>query len=76
MAFPTALNSQITDALAQSGVQVGAFGPILAVELGLLAYAHAMGVAMENAAAAQARTQLLAATALAGAASRITTGGR
>jgi len=53
MAFPTSVNSQITDAVAQSGVQVlGSSGP---VALGSLfqSTAHAMALAAHNATLAQ-----------------------
>lgn len=71
----TAVNSQITDAVAQTGMQVGPAGAALAVDMALQGYAHAMGVAMENAALAQARTQVLATAAVATAAAKITQGG-
>jgi hypothetical protein len=48
MAFPTALNSQITDAVTQSNVKV--IGEAPAVALGSLyqSLAHAAGIAGEN----------------------------
>lgn len=71
----TAVNSQITDAVAQTGMQVGPAGAALAVDMALQGYALAMGMAMENAVLAQARTQVLAHAALAAATARIAQGG-
>ncbi len=53
MAFPTAVNSQITDAVTQSSVQV--VGGASAHALGALyqAVAHAAGLAAHNAVAQQ-----------------------
>ncbi len=53
MAFPTAVNSQITDAVTQANVKVLADAP--AMDMGSIyqTLAHALGIAMENATANQ-----------------------
>lgn len=72
----TAVNAQITDAVTQVNVPAGAAGPALAVDMSLQTYAHAMGIAIHNAVAAQARTQVVAIAAVAAAAAKITGEGR
>lgn len=60
MAFPTAVNSQITDAVTQSNVNV--LGDAPAVALGSLfqATSQALANAAHNAVAAQQQTNILA----------------
>jgi hypothetical protein len=53
MAFPTAVNSQITDAVTQSHVQVVAAAPAQALGVLYQAVAHATALAMQNAVAQQ-----------------------
>lgn len=53
MAFPTAVNSQITDAVTQSGVQVVSSAPAMAMGAVYQALAQAQGLAMQNAVANQ-----------------------
>jgi len=60
MAYPTAVNNQITDAITQSNITV--LGDAPAVALGSLyqAAAHALGLAMQNAASAQQQMNMTA----------------
>lgn len=53
MAFPTAVNSQITDAVTQSNVQVVAGAPAQALGMLYQTVAHAAGLAAQNAVANQ-----------------------
>lgn len=53
MAFPTAVNSQITDAVTQANVKVLADAPAMAMGSIYQTLAHSLGIAMENAAANQ-----------------------
>lgn len=53
MAFPTAVNSQITDAVTQANVKVLADAPAMAMGSIYQTLAHALGIAMENATANQ-----------------------
>lgn len=48
MAFPTSLNSQITDAVTQSNVKVIGESPTMALGSLYQAIAHAAGIAGEN----------------------------
>lgn len=48
MAFPTSLNSQITDAVTQSNVKVIGEAPAIALASLYQAIAHAAGIAGEN----------------------------
>lgn len=48
MAFPTALNSQITDAVTQSNVKVIGEAPAMALGSLYQVLAHAAGIAGEN----------------------------
>lgn len=53
MAYPTAVNNQITDSISQSGVQVlGSAAPMALASL-LQSMAHAMALAAHNATLAQ-----------------------
>lgn len=60
MAFPTAVNDQVTDAVTQSNVKV--IGEAPAVALGNLyqAMAHSTGILFENAVSAQQQQNTLA----------------
>jgi len=60
MAFPTAVNSQITDAVTQANVKVLADAPAMAMGSIYQTLAHSLGIAMENAAANQQSTNQLA----------------
>jgi hypothetical protein len=60
MAFPTAVNSQITDAVSQSNVKVLGDAPALAVAQLYQATAQALSISAQNAAAAQQNAATLA----------------
>jgi len=60
MAFPTSVNSQITDAISQSGVQVLAGAPAMAMGSLYQQVAHATGLAFQNAVAHQQAAQQVA----------------
>jgi hypothetical protein len=60
MAFPTAVNSQITDAVTQSNVQVVAAAPAQALGALYQAVAHAVALAVQNAVAHQQNANQLA----------------
>jgi hypothetical protein len=60
MAFPTAVNSQITDAVTQSNVSVIGAAPSQAVAALYQAVAHAISNAAHNATSAQQQTNILA----------------
>lgn len=60
MAFPTAVNSQITDAVTQSNVKVLADAPAVAMANLYQATAQALANAAHNATAAQQQTNMLA----------------
>lgn len=49
MAFPTAVNDQITDAITQSNVKVLADAPSMALSSVYQTLAHSMGLAVQNA---------------------------
>ncbi|MFD2568941.1 RebB family R body protein [Pseudotenacibaculum haliotis] len=53
MAFPTAVNSQVTDSVTQANVQVIADAPAMAMGSLYQSMAHSMGLAYENAVAQQ-----------------------
>lgn len=59
MAFPTAVNNQITDAVTQSNVKV--IGEVPAMAMGTIyqSIAHATGILFQNAAAAQQQQNTL-----------------
>lgn len=65
MAFPTAVNSQITDAITQSGVHTLGASPAVALSNLYQATAHAMGLAAHNATQAQQQLQIVAQAATA-----------
>lgn len=60
MAFPTSVNSQITDSITQSGVHTVGSAPAVALSSLYQATAHAMGLAALNATQAQQQLQILA----------------
>jgi hypothetical protein len=64
MAFPTAVNGQITDAVSQSNVKVLGEAPALALSSVYQSLAHSSGIAMENAVAQQQQAAVLASAAL------------
>ena len=53
MAFPTATNDQITDAVSQADVTVLGNAPAMALSMVYQSLAQAMGLAAQNAVAAQ-----------------------
>ncbi|MCC6389040.1 MAG: RebB family R body protein [Bryobacterales bacterium] len=60
MAFPTSVNSQITDAVTQSNVKVLGDAPAVAVGNLYMAMAQAMASAAQNAVTAQQQSNILA----------------
>jgi len=60
MAFPTAVNSQITDAVTQSNVQVLGESPAMAIGSLYQSMASAMGIAMQNAVSQQQNANAVA----------------
>jgi len=60
MAYPTAVNDQITDAVTQSNVKVLAEAPSVAIASIYQAVAQAMSLAAQNAATAQQQNNILA----------------
>lgn len=60
MAFPTAVDSQITDAVTQSNVKVLAEAPAYAMSSIYQAMAHSTGILFENSIAAQQQQNALA----------------
>jgi hypothetical protein len=60
MAYPTAVNSQITDAVTQSNVHVVAEAPAQALGALYQTIAHAAGLAAQNAVAHQQNANQLA----------------
>ncbi len=60
MAFPTAVNSQITDSVTQSNVKVLASAPAQALGSLYQATAHSVGLSLQNAVANQQNAQTLA----------------
>lgn len=65
MAFPTAVNNQITDAVTQSGVQTLGASPAVAMSSLYQATAHALALAAYNAVHAQQQLQIVAQAATA-----------
>jgi len=60
MAFPTAVNSQITDAVTQSNVQVVAEAPAMALGTLYQSMAQSMSIASQNAVSNQQNANTLA----------------
>ncbi|MBN7135505.1 R body protein RebB-like protein [Lysobacter enzymogenes] len=60
MAYPTAVNNQITDAVTQSNVKVIAEGPAFAMGSMYQSAAHSTGLLFENAIASQQQQTSLA----------------
>lgn len=60
MAYPTSVNSQITDAVTQSNVQVLGDAPAQALGSLYQATAQALGLAAQNATTAQQQATMLA----------------
>lgn len=60
MAFPTAVNDQITDAITQSNIKVIGEAPAFAMGSIYQAMAHSTGILFENAVAAQQQQNTLA----------------
>ena len=60
MAFPTSVNSQITDSVTQSNVQVLGDAPAQALGSLYQATAQALGLAAQNATTAQQQAAILA----------------
>ncbi|WP_434633105.1 RebB family R body protein [Chromobacterium sp. CV08] len=60
MAFPTAVNNQITDAVTQSNVKVLGEAPAMAIGSIYQTMAHSTGILFENAVSAQQQQNALA----------------
>jgi len=60
MAFPTAVNDQITDSVTQSNVKVLGDAPAIALGGLYQAVAHSLGLALQNATANQQQAATLA----------------
>jgi hypothetical protein len=60
MAFPTAVNDQVTDAVTQSNVKVIGEAPAIALGNLYQAMAHSTGILFENAVSAQQQQNTLA----------------
>ncbi|PHV09716.1 RebB family R body protein [Chitinimonas sp. BJB300] len=60
MAFPTAVNNQITDAVTQSNVKVLGEAPAMAMGSIYQTMAHSTGILFENAVSAQQQQNTLA----------------
>lgn len=60
MAFPTAVNSQITDSVTQSNVQVLSESPAMAIGSLYQSMASAMGIAMQNSVSQQQNANAVA----------------
>ncbi len=60
MAFPTAVNDQITDAVTQSNVKVIGEAPAMAMGSIYQTMAHSTGILFENAVSAQQQQNVLA----------------
>ena len=60
MAFPTAVNNQITDAVTQSNVSVVSEAPSLAMGTLYQTSAHSLGISFENAVAGQQQQNVVA----------------
>jgi len=60
MAFPTAVNDQITDAVTQANVKVSGDAPAMAMGAIYQSLAHATGILFENAVSAQQNAAMLA----------------
>ena len=64
MAFPTAVNDQITDSVTQSDVSVVGCAPATAMGNVYQSTAHALGLAMQNAVANQQQSNTVASAAV------------
>lgn len=60
MAFPTAVNDQVTDSVTQSGVSTLSNAPAVAISNLMIATAHALATAAHNATHAQQQNYILA----------------
>lgn len=60
MAFPTAVNSQITDAVTQSNVKVLSESPAMALSNVYMVLSQAIGAAAQNAATSQQQNNVTA----------------
>ena len=60
MAFPTAVNSQITDAITQQSVSVLAAAPAMAMGAVYQSSAHSIGILYQNAVQAQRQSAICA----------------
>jgi hypothetical protein len=76
MAFPTAVNDQITDSVTQSGVTVLGDAPATALAMVYQSAAQAMGLAAQNAVAAQQSFAAISQAATASAVALILNGKR
>ena len=71
MAFPTAVNDQITDSVTQSNVKVVAEAPAMAMGSLYQSAAHSLGLAYENAVNRQNESNILASATTSSAVSKI-----
>lgn len=71
MAFPTSVNSQITDSVTQANVHVLADAPAQAMASLYQVVSHSVGMSMQNAVAHQQAMNQLSQAALASAISQI-----
>ncbi|MBP7705176.1 MAG: RebB family R body protein [Caulobacter sp.] len=76
MAFPTAVNDQITDAVTQSNVKVVGEAPAMALGSVYQTAAHSLGLLFENAVAAQQQQNTIAQAAVAQGVAQIYAAGR
>ncbi len=60
MAFPTAVNDQVTDAVTQSNVKVVGEAPAMALANTYQVMSHSTGILMQNAVAQQQQQNILA----------------
>jgi uncharacterized Rossmann fold enzyme len=74
MAYPTAVNDQITDAVSQSNVKVVGEAPAMAAASLYQSIAQALAIAANNAASAQQQANVLA-EAVTARCARMLTGG-
>jgi hypothetical protein len=72
MAFPTAVNDQITDAVSQSSVQVLGNAPPMAMGVLYQTAAHSLGILFENAVQQQQNASILANSVITGCVKQLT----
>lgn len=72
MAYPTAVNDQITDAVTKSNVQVIAEAPAMAIGTLYQSLAHSTGILFENATSRQNNMQILSQAVITSAVKKLT----